>query len=237
MVRSLLNGRFANTSFCIFDPQGQNRLTRAGRGPSHMAGRPGTPGTGDEDVIRQMDRIAARFTPKESKTSVVLQDFETFRQALNVASADQRLLLWVTSEKEEAKTNLGTALSDKEIVGRFHVDFLDPNAKADKNWKKAIAGESKKPGFLIIQSGQFGLKGDVVKELSEDSTADQIAAALKESNAAFASTEKRKKYSQHVAEGRRKGVYFENEIPYGEDRDGDGKSDQKKRGRRGLGRR
>ena len=41
-----------------------------------------------------------------------------------------------------------------------------------------------------------------------------------EANTAFASMEDRKVYSQHVSTGRRKGIYFENEIPYGEDRDG-----------------
>ena len=74
-----------------------------------------------------------------------------------------------------------------------------------------------------------------MKQLAEAATSEQILTALKECNEQFASTETRKTYSQHVMEGRRKGIYFENEIPYGEDLDGDGKVDRQKR--RGGGRR
>lgn len=227
IVRTLLNGRFANTAFCVFDPHGNEKLSRAGRGPHELV--PGRGNATDDGIIRQMNRIAARFKPTD-QGEAVLQDFDSFRQALNVASADQRLLVFVNSEKESVQQNLRMALSDKDVVAKFHVDFAD--RKTDQKWNQLVRGAGNKPGIAIIQSGKFGQDGFVMQNLAEASTSDQILKALKACNEKFATSETRKTYSQHVKEGRRKGVYFENEIPYGEDRDGDGKADQKNRGGR-----
>lgn len=176
---------------------------------------------------------AARFKPTDQDGEAVLQDFNSFRQALNVASADQRLLIFVNSEKESIQKSLRTALADEEVAAKFHLDFADQ--KTDKKFNQLIMGVDNKPGLLIIQAGKFGQDGVVMKQLAEAATSEQILTALKECNEQFASTETRKTYSQHVMEGRRKGIYFENEIPYGEDLDGDGKVDRQKR--RGGGRR
>ena len=176
---------------------------------------------------------AARFKPTDQDGEAVLQDFNSFRQALNVASADQRLLIFVNSEKESIQKSLRTALADEEVAAKFHLDFADQ--KTDKKFNQLIMGVDNKPGLLIIQAGKFGQDGVVMKQLAEAATSEQILTALKECNEQFASTETRQTYSQHVMEGRRKGIYFENEIPYGEDLDGDGKVDRQKR--RGGGRR
>lgn len=228
MVRELLNGRFANTAFCVFDPQGEKKLSRAGRGPKDLAPRRRRDSS-DEVIIDEMKRIAAQFKPTDVKGEVVLQDFDSFRQALNVASADQRLLIFFNSEDETLKQNLRTALADEEMIAKFHLDFAD--RKTDKEWSQLVRGAGEKPGIVIIQAGKFGQDGVVVQQLLETATADQVLATLKESNKQFAESETRKTYREHVMEGRRKGIYFENEIPYGEDRDGDGKSDRR-RGRR-----
>ncbi len=228
MVRSLLNGRFANTSFCIFDPQGKKRLSRSGRSPGSLVGRRSQ--AGDESIMKEMDRIAARYKSRNDSGNASLQNFDTFRQALNVASADQRLLVAVTSKNTKTLQNLRAAFSDDKIVGRFHVDQID--SKSDRDWQKVIEGESKKPGILIIQSGQFGLKGKVVKQLPEDASVQQIKDSLLQSNKKFALTEKRKDYRKHVFAGLRQGIYFKNAIPYGEDLDADGVIDrQPRRGR------
>jgi len=228
MVRELLNGRFANTAFCVFDPQGKQKLSRSGRGPIDLVGRRGN--ATDEGIIDEMNRISARFKPTDEDGEVVLQDFDSFRQALNVASADQRLLIFVNSEEETVQKNLRSALADEELIAKFHVDLAD--RKTDKNWNRVVSGVKNKPGIVIIQSGKFGQDGAVMQQLPENATSDQILATLKECNEQFASSETRKTYGQHVKEGRRQGVYFENVIPYGEDRDGDGKADQQRRGGR-----
>ena len=67
-----------------------------------------------------------------------------------------------------------------------------------------------------------------MQKLDVSSDAEAIRSALLASNDTFAKNEDRKIYSDHVRAGRRQRIYFENEIPYGEDRDGDGKIDKAK---------
>lgn len=222
-VRSLLRGRFANTAFCIFDPEGEERLSRAGRSPETLAGRGGD---GDVDaIVREMNRIASAYCDEIDTDPALLQDFETFRQALNVASADQRLLLVVTSSHEQMLGNLREVICDDEVIGRFHIDLVGPDS--DAGWADSIQGEHAEPGILIVRSGQFGLEGEVMQQLPQGASVDEIKRALRACNTEFASLEDRKDHGEHVAAGRRQGIYFENEIPYGEDRDADGVPDQR----------
>lgn len=226
MVRALLNGRFTNTSFCVFDPQGRQRLSKAGRSPSDLV--PGHGGEADDDaIIQAMNRIAARYRPKQADEQAVLQDFDSFRQALNVASADQRLLVFVTSADEALAANLQRVLFDETQIGKFHLDFGD--AKTDQEWAENIRGVDDRARLFIIRADQFGTSGVVMGQLAENATSKVIAKTLTNCNKQFASVEQRKTYSDHVKQGRRQGVYFENAIPYGEDRDGDGQIDKQGR--------
>ncbi|MDG2487957.1 MAG: hypothetical protein P8M65_09630, partial [Roseibacillus sp.] len=95
-----------------------------------------------------------------------------------------------------------------------------------------VKGERGKTGIFVIRADAFGQTGSVVDQLPVDVTAEELKKALLEANTSFAKTEKRKVYSEHVAAGRRARVYFENGMPYGEDRDGDGEIDH--RGGRGA---
>ena len=178
-----------------------------------------------------MNQISAKYSSAARSNESALQDFYTFRQALNVASADQRLLIFVNADetdRELIKSALQPVLADDEMVGKFHLDFADSDS--DENWSKAIKGDKNEPGIVIIRAGKFGMDGVVMNQLPASATAKQIKAALLEANQEFANLEDRKQYSRHVVQGRRERIYFENEIPYGEDRDGDGKPD-KQRGR------
>lgn len=226
-VRSFLGGRFANTAFCILDPTGEKRLTRSGRGPSSVTGRERGPvDGGDERIIAALQSIASEY-PQTNDTAAVLQDFHTFRQALNVASADQRLLVYVASpvgDMESVKSVLRPVMADPDIVGRFHLDLGDP--VADENWRAKVTGEEGDAGVLVIHADQFGMEGEVVAQLPLESNGELVKSVLLEMNEQFASLEDRKIYSDHVAQGRREGVFFENAVPYGEDRDGDGEIDR-----------
>ena len=232
MVRELLDGRFANTAFCLLSPDGKTQLSRSGRAPWMSFSRVG-PRIGDEELteatVKAMTRIANRYRPQGDSSTPVAQDFHSFRQALNVASGDQRLLLYVAaheSSQNGIRETLSQVMGRSNIVGRFHVDFM---GKEDQNWSEVVQGSKgkSKRGLFIIQAGQFGQEGQVVKQLSSDASADKIASALLAANTQFAKKETRKDYGQHVAEGRRKGIYFEGNVEYGEDRDGDGKIDQR----------
>ena len=227
MVRSFLNGRFENTAFCLLSPDGESRLSGTGRSPSQglRRGR----GAGQRGVIEAMEHVAAGFRARASKQGAVVQDFHSFRQALNVASGDQRLLLFVVApggEREELRLRLRPLMSDTEIVGRFHVDFAEEHP--DARWREAVKGEAGRAGFFVIRADAFGQTGTVVEEVPLTSGLGELESVLLKANASFARTEKRKVYSDHVAKGRRAGIYFENKMAYGEDRDADGVIDNRR---------
>ena len=236
MVRELLNGAFANTAFCIFDPLGEKRLSRSGRGPSMGLSprrRSGEQSGDEAAIINRMNEISSNYTPTGKKDDVALQDFKTFRQALNVASADQRLLVFVNADEKErdnVESKLKQVFADEDVIGKFHLNFA--NMETDQEWSKSIKGVKLTPGIVIIRAGTFGIDGTVMDELSLNTSAKEIKSALLDANQAFASLENRKTYSTHVKSGRRQGIYFENEIPYGEDRNGDGEIDNQRSGRR-----
>ena len=239
MVRELLDGRFENTAFVIFDPTGKRRLSKTGRSPDQGLSTKRGPGPGkasNDEMLSRLKQIASNFQPSGRPRDTELQDFHSFRQALNVASADQRLLLFVNVDKKshaKVQSNLKQVFTDPEIVGKFHLDFAD--VKTDEQWGKSIKGASNNAGMSLIRSGQFGLDGSVVQQLSLKTKPKDIKSALLSANEKFAMLEERKGYSDHVRQGRRQNIYFENVIPYGEDKDGDGEPDTKDRKRGGGG--
>ncbi|MFK8115541.1 MAG: hypothetical protein AB8B91_25315 [Rubripirellula sp.] len=211
--------------FCLLAPNGQDWLTRADRGPQMVLGRR----AGSEE----MERYSLQYPPTADVSEALVQDFHSFRQALNVASADQRVLVVVNVDAEvelELRQSLRTAANDPQVVGRFHFDF-----EQGEDWKENIEGTSTEAGIVLINPGEFGLKGTVMKQLPADSSKEQILGALAEANSEFAATTKKKVYSEHVSKGRAAGVYFEGAVPYGEDRDGDGQVDRGGSGRGGAG--
>ena len=234
MIRSLLGGAFANTAFCILAPDGTTRLSRSGRSPSALFGRRGGRAADPEQVVHALKTFSAEFATKGSLSEATIQDFGSTRQAINVASGDQRLLLLTVaspSERGKLTTTLKAALNDDSLMGRFHHDFVEK--KGDASWADLIDGEKLLSGYFVIQADSFGMKGVVLADLPQSATSGELKSALKKANASFSKSEKRKVYGEHVTEGRRAGIYFENTIPYGEDRDGDGVIDQKRgRGRR-----
>lgn len=232
MVRKFLNGRFENTAFCILSPDGEERLSRTGRGPAALLGRGGgpTPPGGEARIIAELEEIAEDHRLRGKLEEAVLQDFTSFRQALNISSGDQRLLVYVDVTKEHraaAETKLAPVFNDSDVVGRFHLDFAD--AAEDADWKKAVSGGSSlgDSTVFVIQPDTFGQEGKVVKKIPMSADAETMKTDLLAANAAYAKEEERKVYSEHVSQGRRQGVFFENGMPYGEDRDGDGEIDHR----------
>lgn len=227
-MREVLGGVFANSAFTVFDVDGETQITGSGRMP--MEGLTGRKMPSLEIAIERLDEIAADYPAQGDPAKAILQDFHTFRQALNVASGDQRLLLFFVGAREEVdavRPILEPVMSDPEIGGKFHLDLID--ASVDYSWKQNIEGSGKKAGFYVIHAGTYGIRGKVLAYLPLDSSAQNIKETLLSQNRFFAANERRKAYADHVAEGLNEGVYFEQAVPYGEDRDGDGKKDNPKR--------
>lgn len=213
-VRTFLSGRFENSAFCLLDPEGKEWLSKANRGPEMVLGR---------NSVEKMETLAALYPPTADVKDAIVQDFHTVRQALNVASADQRVLVIISGADEQTqplRDSLRAVASDNRVVGRFHFDF-----EADNAWKENVAGTNDQPGLVVIRPGEFGMDGTVIKQLSLDADNSEIVDSLIAANTEFAKSTEKKVYKYHVARGRDQGIYFEGNVPYGEDRDGDGEVD------------
>jgi len=230
LVRSFLGGRFENTAFCILAPDAEERLSGTGRSPNQGLASGRGPGrkSGDDGVIESMEKIAKSYRPRGKENEMTLQDFHTFRQALNVASGDQRLLLFVSApEADQAKVKeaLKPVFAHEDVIGKFHLDFAD--AAADEKWGDLIKKSPSKPSIVLIHADEFGQSGRAIDELPLNASPKDIKDALLKANEGFAVAEVRKDYGDHVSAGRRERIHFENEMEYGEDRDGDGEIDHR----------
>ena len=241
MVRELLNGSFQNTAFCLLAPDGEERLSRSGRSPLQSLVRRGR-GLASEQLtditVAAMEKVAKKYQPDGDPTTPIVQDFHSFRQALNVASGDQRLLLFVVAplgDQQAVAKTLSPVMGDPDVIGRFHVDLI--GEKGDEKWIESVSEAEPDfgPSIYVIQSDKFGQQGTVLKQLPANADPEQIKSALLSANKLFASREQRKVYSQHVIDGRRQRVFFEGGVEYGEDRDGDGEIDSNTRGNRKRG--
>ena len=232
-IRDLLRGTMQNTAFVVYAPDGKTKLTRSHRSPQLILG-----GRGSKDiasVVDEMGQIADKYKVKGSPDQAVLQDFDSFKQSLNVASADQRLLVFTVSPQSEmmsVKKTLRTVFNNPSVSGKFHFDIA---GKVDVKWAESLKNVKAKTGIFLIRSYDFGQDGIVVKALPLNVSPRDLKADLLAINKKFSEFEKRKNYGKHVNQGRREGVKFENNIQQGEDRDGDGKIDERNsgQGRRG----
>lgn len=232
MVREFLNGRFENTAFCILAPDGKTRLSRPGRSPQmgFGLGRGGDPEDNDAS-IQKMEAIAKKYPVKASVTSAVVPDFHSFKQALNITSGDQRLLVFAVAAKKHrgaVRKTIQQVANHPDAEGRYHYDFADT---PDAEWSKKVEGDRNKTGIFIIRADEFGQEGMAIAELPLASNPAEILSVLGKANKDFATTEKRKVYSDHVSKGRRTGVKYEDNMPWGEDRDADGKIDERRKRR------
>lgn len=235
LIRKLYDGRFTNTIFCVLAPDGTTKLTRTHRSPEMaMGGRRGADGDRSARVIEGMKEISEKYTRKGTEEPAVLQDFNSFGQALRTASGDQRLLVLVASSDEtamkETRSKLAPVFSNDEVIGRYHLDF--ESAGEDTKWAEQLSNQATESGMFFIKPSKFGQSGEVLKKLPLASDAEAILATLAAANETYAKTEERKVYSDHIVAGRSSEIYFQNVIPYGEDRDGDGEIDHKGKGSR-----
>lgn len=184
-----------------------------------------------------MDLYLIDYEPRGESSNPVPQDFDSLRQAINIASADQRPLVLISTKEantKNAKELIGSIAFDEDIVGRFHFDFASNPSEWDK---KLVDANGKtitflKEGIHILYADEFGLKAKLVKTLSPKIKPQNLKNVLISANKHFAKVTPVKNYNDHVRKGKALGIVFDMAMPYGEDRDGDGIIDR----RGGIGR-
>ncbi len=185
---------------------------------------------GKDASVQGMATIAEKYPVKFDQLHAVVQDFHSVGQALNVASADQRLLVLVSGPEVKlanARESLKPVVNSADFLGRLHVDFETGDA-----WSKAITNEQSSEGIMFIAAGEFGLHGAVLSQLPLDATHTQVREALIKANKTFTATTRLKNYMEHVQKGNLLGIRYKSAVPYGEDRNGDGQIDRPADGRR-----
>ncbi|MFT4638294.1 MAG: hypothetical protein ACI8T1_001613 [Verrucomicrobiales bacterium] len=218
IVRSHLNGRFENTAFCILAPDGETRLSRSARSPSQVYGEA-------SDFVSELKAILTKHEPKIDDREAPVPDFHSFKLALNIASADQRVLVLLTAPEDQlaaAESRLRRLSWNPKVQGRFHFDLESTGTWKEPLSQKADAGA----GIYLINPGEYGLEGTVIERLDLDAGPEQILTSLAKANDTYAKTTKKKIYSDHVQEGRSEGKRIEMAVLFGEDRDGDGEIDR-----------
>lgn len=224
IVRSYLNGRFENTAFCVLAPDGKTRLSRSSRGPSQVF-------RDIDGLVSNLESIASEFKANGDVSKASVPDFNSFKLALNVASADQRVLVLITAPEDQLKTaekRMRTLAWHPKVQGKFQFDL-----ESDASWKEPLSqGADAKAGIYLIKPGTFGLEGTVLERLDLEAPSKAILEAMAKANTAYAKTTEKKVYSTHLQEGRSKSKRIEMAMPFGEDRDGDGEIDLRGGGRR-----
>lgn len=200
-IRSL-QGKFGNTVFVIFAPDGETMLTKVGKSPRMVFG--------NRKPYRELERIADRYSPRDPEGLPVLQDFDSLKQALLTSSADQRLLIYSVGLDATSGANtepLREIASDPELRGRFH---FDQSGAIDRDWTDAVSGADEEAGHFVIRPGKFGLEGTVMAHLESEVQTEDFKDVLRRANADFAASEQRKVFKEHLNAGQAAGVEFEN---------------------------
>ena len=215
IVRDLMRGKLVNTTFCLFDPDGGELLSGIGRGVY-----------GPFASAAGLDRVSRRFEVKGEKSEAIVPDFHSLRSAVNVASADGRPLVVVFAPSEEmnqAEENFRAIAWHHDIVGRFHFD-LESNEEAIRD-KLESKDSLQSFGIYVVSPDTFGLKAEVLIRIELGESPEKMRESLLAALQKYTANAQRKTYESHVAEGKRRGLYLEMPIEYGEDRDADGEID------------
>ena len=228
LTRSLLNGKLANTTFAILDPNNQKPLSRVARSPQMAFGASDWKSDTNADmtmVYSQLAEFTKQYPNKANQKYAVTPDFHSFSQALNVTSADQRLLVFTVAAKthrDSHKEKLEAVANHPDVIGRFHYDFAESN---DAEWSKQIDGDSEKTGYFILRANEFGLTGTQIKHLPLSTSTTKLRSILLTTNRQFSANEAPKNYIEHKRKGAELGITYNSPVPFGVDKDKDGEID------------
>ncbi len=213
------SGQLENTVFSILAPDGETKLTRAGRSPQMALGdgrprrgRPDSPGGEDvTKMVATLTDIAARYAKKQKgKTGPGTMPYvEDVRLGLNVAACDMLPTAIVVAKTDAAREALEKQLRPLAWADDFIGRLVWAETTKRKDLEK-IAEVAADAALVIVQPDAFGLEGKVLAQTAKtdaDSLEKALAAAMK------AHAPGTKDAREHIREGRKKGVDWEGEVP------------------------
>jgi hypothetical protein len=199
---STKSGELENSVFGILAPDGQQKLIRSGRGPKQAF-------AGPAEMAETMKKIAAKYPGNRAEGPMALPLVANVKLGVNVAAADNQLLVIVVGKVAAARKPLEDKLAalvwDDEFVGRF---VFASGTTADL---AMLEGKKLDAGLLIVEPEQFGRRAKVVLGVTADASPVRIATELRNAVAQFKPTEKT--FMNHVRFGQSQGVFWEPRIP------------------------
>lgn len=213
LLKTIFTGRtgeLENTVFCLLSPDGKQKLVSAGRSPRWAF-------QGPEDwaarsMAHSMNTIATHYKAEEKPMNAphTLPAFQDFRLALNIAACDNLPLVVIFAKSEQARQDLERQVAElawnDHFVGHFtYVSVRDPSVFTGA---KAV---SINEGVIIIQSGTYGLTGDVLVQVNRNDATYKLKQSLM--RALTLHKPEPKDPRSHIATGRRLGVNWQTKIP------------------------
>lgn len=208
MMTEMFRGKLPNSAFCLFDPTGQKQICTPSRTPYSLVD--GEVGDDGKRVSLAMLSIAANYKAVNETKPALLQDFKTTEEALNITSADQRLLVLLATDHLGVREKLKRVMSHSDVLGKFHLDIVDKN---ENHWKSLLSDPVPGPGIIIVQADQFGLEGNIVRTIAENCPEHHMKRLLLEVNHTYSEAEERKDRDEHIATGTAQGVFYDLEKP------------------------
>lgn len=205
-VSKLVNGDPANTAFAILAPDG-TRAVRGrgpGRGPRDLY-------TDPADMAKGMDVIAAKYPPLvEPAGGPALPVTLNAKVGLAVAASELQPLVVIVASDAKVRAEREAVVAELAWGEEFHGRLTFATAVSVKGIPK-LTGQTVSDGVLFIEPDEFGAGGKVVKEVSGDQLAAQLADAMRETLKSHVRTEKTRR--QLAEKGLKEGIFYETGIP------------------------
>jgi hypothetical protein len=209
------SGDLENTTFGILSHDGKRQLARSGRGPFH-AYRNGA------SMAAGMKRIAAQYLVDQhsgAKKTVAQKDVGTDQQlplmkdlelALNVASADGLPLIVTVAPGKDQLDSLNKRLTGLAWNAKLAGQFIYASVMDEKELKP-ITGVTDGHQILVVEPGQFGLSGKVVRQFALKESLETIQSELHDVIVNF--PRRQKDHDSHIRLGIQLGIKWQSEIP------------------------
>ncbi len=199
------SGDLENTVFVLLSPDTRTNLCRPGRGPQFAFRTPAALAAG-------MQEIATKYPAKSrgEDSGLRLPQMKDFRLGLNVSSCDGLPMVVCVADQLEQIRELSDRVAELAFQPQLAGKFAYASA-ASPEVAKVIDGYESESGYLLIQPGDYGMDGRLVKAFPANVGLDELESSLVQ----FANqTEQvRKDHNRHVRSGMQNGQSWETEIP------------------------
>lgn len=198
------SGAVENTTFVVLAPNGQTKLTRAGRGP-FVAYRSGS------SMAKGLNEIAKKYDRQSDNTNAALPYTDTVRLGVNLAASDNQPLVIVFYDTLQNQKLIESKLMNLAWKDPSIGKFVFAKTSDAASLKMISGTEGLEPNsILFVSPDKFGQKGKMTENVSGSATVESISGMLVQVSDDFQRI--RKDHRSHVQEGIDAGVEWTSKI-------------------------